>query len=372
LSAKIAVFPGDGIGPEVVAEAVACLQVVDRRFGLGLEFEEALIGGRAIDEYRTTALPDSALRLGAQADAALLGAVGGPRWDDPNATVRPEQALLGLRKQLELFANLRPVKTIDALLGASTLLPEVVRGVDILVIRELTGGIYFGKPSERRLGPAGREAVDTMFYTEPEIRRVVEVAFALARQRRKKVTSVDKANVLSTSRLWREVATEVAVENRDVAYEDLLVDAMAMHLIRRPRDFDVVVTENLFGDILTDEAAMLPGSMGLLPSASLGTRRALRRGPDGQEREVIFGLYEPIHGSAPDIAGRGIANPLAAILSAAMMLRLSLGAPEAAQALENAVDTALASGLRTADLAGSGQRPASTREMAEAVRSALG
>ncbi len=370
MSAKIAVFPGDGIGPEVTAEAVSCLRVLDGRFGLGLEFEEAMIGGRAIDELGT-ALPEAALRLGEQADAALLGAVGGPKWDDPKASVRPEQALLGLRKHLELFANLRPVKTVDALIAASTLKPEVVRGVDILVIRELTGGIYFGKPSERRIGAAGREAVDTMLYTEPEVRRVVEVAFSLARQRRRKVTSVDKANVLSSSRLWREVAGEVAAANPDVAYEDLLVDAMAMHLIRRPRDFDVIVTENLFGDILTDEAAMLPGSMGLLPSASLGTRRSRRRGPDGEEREMIFGLYEPIHGSAPDIAGKGIANPLATILSAAMLLRFSLGAPQAALALEAAVDAVLARGLRTADLAAPGEKRVSTREMGEAVRAAL-
>jgi 3-isopropylmalate dehydrogenase len=371
LSAKIALFPGDGIGPEVTAEAVLCLRALDQKFGLGLEFEEAIIGGRAIDEYKTTALPESALRLGEQSDAALLGAVGGPKWDDPKATVRPEQALLGMRKHLELFANLRPVKVMDALVDASTLKQDVVRGVDLLVIRELTGGLYFGKPSERRNGPHGREAVDTMFYTEPEVQRVVEVAFELARQRRKKVTSVDKANVLSSSRLWREVANEVAARNRDVAYEDLLVDAMAMHLIRRPKDFDVVVTENLFGDILTDEAAMLPGSMGLLPSASLGTRKARRRGKDGQEREVIFGLYEPIHGSAPDIAGKGIANPLAAILSSAMMLRFSLGEPAAAAALESAVDQALARGLRTADLAGKGERAVSTSEMGEAVRGAL-
>jgi len=371
LSARIAVFPGDGIGPEVTAEAIECLRAVDRRFDLGLEFESAIIGGHAIDETGTTALPDAALRLAEKADAALLGAVGGPKWDDPKAAVRPEQALLGLRKHLELFANLRPVKTIEALLGASTLKPEVLRGVDVLVIRELTGGIYFGKPSERRNGAHGREAVDTMYYTEPEVRRVVEAAFSLARQRRRKVTSVDKANVLSTSRLWREVANEVAAENRDVAYEDLLVDAMAMHLIRRPRDFDVVVTENMFGDILTDEAAMLPGSMGLLPSASLGTRRARRRGKDGVEREVVFGLYEPIHGSAPDIAGKGLANPLAAILSSAMMLRFSLGAPAAADALERAVDAVLARGLRTADLVAPGEKAASTREMGEAVRKAL-
>jgi 3-isopropylmalate dehydrogenase len=367
---KIAVLPGDGIGPEVTAEAVACLEVVARRFDLALELGEGRIGGCAIDA-EGTALPAATLEITRGADAVLLGAVGGPKWDDPRAKVRPEQGLLGLRRELELFANLRPVKTVEALLGASTLKEEVIRGVDVLVIRELTGGIYFGKPSERRDGASGREAVDTLFYTEGEIRRVVEVAFDLARGRKKKVTSVDKANVLSSSRLWREVANEVAKANPEVAYEDVLVDAMAMHLIRRPRDFDVVVTENMFGDILTDEAAMLPGSMGLLPSASLGTRRREVPGRDGRPRPAIFGLYEPIHGSAPDIAGKGLANPLAAILSVAMMLRYSLAADEAAQALEDAVARVLDHGLRTADLAGAGATPVSTREMSAAVQAEL-
>ena len=280
--------------------------------------------------------------------------------------MRPEQALLAIRQALGLFANLRPVKAVEALLDTSTLKPEVVRGVDILVIRELTGGIYFGKPSERRQGPAGREAVDTLIYSEEEVRRVVQAAFDLARGRKKKVTSVDKANVLSSSRLWREVAHEVAEKNKDVAYEDVLVDAMAMHLIRRPRDFDVIVTENMFGDILTDEAAMLPGSMGLLPSASLGSRRK-----DVGGTSAIFGLYEPIHGSAPDIAGKGLANPLAAILSAAMLLRFSLAQEAAAKALEGAVDRVLAKGLRTADLAKKGEKALSTQEMGAAVRSEI-
>ncbi|MEW6272341.1 MAG: 3-isopropylmalate dehydrogenase [Thermodesulfobacteriota bacterium] len=362
---RIAVLPGDGIGPEVTAEAVACLRTLAVRAGLSLEFEEAIIGGRAIDDAGVP-LPDATLRLAQQSDAVLLGAVGGPRWDDPRSKVRPEQALLGIRQELGLFANLRPVKAVEALLATSTLKPEVVRGVDILVIRELTGGIYFGKPSERREGRAGREAVDTLLYTEQEVRRVVQVAFDLARGRKKKVTSVDKANVLSSSRLWREVAHEVAAGNPDVAYEDVLVDAMAMHLIRRPRDFDVIVTENMFGDILTDEAAMLPGSMGLLPSASLGERR--RKLGDGT---AIFGLYEPIHGSAPDIAGKGIANPLAAILSSALLLRFSLAQEKAAALLEAAVDRVLARGLRTADLAGPGERALSTQEMGAAVRAEL-
>lgn len=362
MSAKIAVFPGDGIGPEVTAEAIDCLRALDAKVGLGLEFEEAIIGGHAIDEYGE-ALPARAVDLAREADGALLGAVGGPKWDDPNAKVRPEQALLGLRKELELFANLRPVKPVDALVSASTLKEEVVKGVDILVIRELTGGIYFGEPSERRNGAKGREAVDTLFYTEGEVERVVDVAFDLAKGRNNKVTSVDKANVLSSSRLWREVAAEVAKKHPTVEFENLLVDAMAMHLISRPREFDVIVTENMFGDILTDEAAMLPGSMGLLPSASLGTRRAERNG-----QTVIFGLYEPIHGSAPDIAGKGIANPLAMILSSAMMLRTSLGEEAAAAQLESAVDRVLADGLRTGDLAKAGEKALSTGEMGQAVR----
>ena len=369
MTAKIAVFPGDGIGPEVTAEALACLRALDGPAGLGLEFEEAIIGGCAIDEYGE-ALPKTSVDLARAADAVLLGAVGGPRWDDPNARVRPEQALLGLRKELELFANLRPVRPVEALLSASPLKEELVRGVDILVIRELTGGIYFGEPSVRRVGSRGREAVDTLFYTEGEIERVVEVAFDLAAGRRKKVTSVDKANVLSSSRLWREVAEEVARRHPDVAFESLLVDAMAMHLVSRPGEFDVVVTENMFGDILTDEAAMLPGSMGLLPSASLGTRRSTRI-VGGDSRPVIFGLYEPIHGSAPDIAGKGIANPLATILSSAMMLRTSIGAEEAATRLEIAVECCLADGLRTADLARPGESVLSTSEMGQAVRDRL-
>ena len=362
---KLAILPGDGIGPEVTAEAVGCLRAVAKRFGLGLEMEEAIIGGRAIDDVGVP-LPDPTLRLAEQADAVLLGAVGGPKWDDPKSTVRPEQALLGIRQALGLFANLRPVKAVEALLATSTLKPEVVRGVDILVIRELTGGIYFGKPSERRQGKDGREAIDTLVYSEEEVRRVVQVAFDLARGRKRKVTSVDKANVLSSSRLWREVAHEVAAQNADVAYEDVLVDAMAMHLIRRPRDFDVIVTENMFGDILTDEAAMLPGSMGLLPSASLGARRKEIGG-----KSAIFGLYEPIHGSAPDIAGKGLANPLAAILSAALLLRFSLAQEEAAAALESAVDHVLARGLRTSDLAQPGEKSLSTGEMGAAVRAEI-
>ncbi len=355
---KILVLPGDGIGPEVVAQARQVLEVCARHFGLGLTFSEAIVGGAAIDAFHT-ALPDGALHLAQASDAVLLGAVGGPKWDNPRATVRPEQALLGLRKGLGLFANLRPVRVFPELLDAAPLKAEILRGVDLVVVRELTGGIYFGKPSELRQGAEGREAVDTLLYTEGEIARLMRTAFELARQRRKKITSVDKANMLWSSRLWREVAHEVKRDFPDVAYEDVLVDAMAMHLLRRPRDFDVIATENIFGDILTDEASMLAGSMGLLPSASLGDARNSLGHPRG--------LYEPVHGSAPDIAGHDAANPLATILSAAMMLRYSLGQPQAAAAIEAAVAQVLADGYRTPDIAQPGTRTVGCREMGALV-----
>jgi len=358
--ATIAVFPGDGIGPEVTAEAVATLEAVAPRHGLSLTFSTGTIGGAAIDASGEP-LPVAELARARAADAVLLGAVGGPRWDDPAARVRPEQALLGLRQGLGLYANLRPVWTVPELLPASPLRREILEGVDLVVVRELTGGIYFGRPSERRTTPEGRAAVDTMVYTEQEVARLVRAAFALARQRRRRLTSVDKANILATSRLWREVAHEVAREYPDVAYEDVLVDAMAMHLIRRPRDFDVIATENLFGDILTDEASMLAGSMGMLPSASLA----------GAPGAPCRGLYEPIHGSAPDIAGQDRANPLAAILSAAMLCRHSLASPAAAEAIEAAVSGVLAAGHRTADLAARGEVAVGCRAMGRLVRERL-
>ncbi|HEV7734798.1 MAG TPA: 3-isopropylmalate dehydrogenase [Candidatus Binatia bacterium] len=360
-SATIAVFAGDGIGPEVTAEAQAVLELVAPRHGLSLTFSPGVIGGAAIDATGNP-LPPAELARAKASDAVLLGAVGGPKWDDPKATVRPEQALLGLRKGLGLYANLRPVWTVPSLIGSSTLRPEVLDGVDLVVVRELTGGIYFGKPSERRGTAPNREAVDTLTYTEEEIARVMHAGFALARQRRRKLTSVDKANVMSSSRLWREIANEVKRDYTDVAYEDVLVDAMAMHLIRRPRDFDVIVTENLFGDILTDEASMLAGSMGMLPSASLAGA------PSPGTR--CHGLYEPIHGSAPDIAGQDKANPLAAILSAAMLCRWSLGSPAAADVIEKAVSDVLDAGHRTADL-GAGGSPVGCRAMGRLVRERL-
>lgn len=355
---KILVLPGDGIGPEVVEQAKHVLEAAARRFHFTLTFTEAVVGGAAIDAFHT-ALPDGALHLAQASDAVLLGAVGGPKWDNPRATVRPEQALLGLRRGLGLFANLRPVRVFPELADAGPLKPEVLRDVDLVVVRELTGGIYFGKPSEQRQGSEGREAIDTLTYSEGEITRLLRVAFDLARQRRKKLTSVDKANILSSSRLWREIAHEVKRDYPDVAYEDMLVDAMAMHLIRRPRDFDVIATENMFGDILTDEASMLAGSMGLLPSASLGSSLNSL----GQPR----GLYEPIHGSAPDIAGKNAANPLATILSAALMLRYSLGHAAAGTAIENAVSAALAEGHRTPDIAFGGASAIGCREMGALV-----
>jgi 3-isopropylmalate dehydrogenase len=334
------------------------LQAIAERCGHSLDSEDALLGGCAIDATGA-ALPPATVAACEAADAVLLGAVGGPKWSDPKASVRPEQGLLGIRKTLGLFANLRPVKVYDALIDASTLKADVVRGVDMLILRELTGGTYFGQPQGKSGAAPHRQAVDTTPYTEAEVARLMRMAFDLARQRRRKVTSVDKANVMATSRLWREVAHEVAAEYPDVQCEDVLVDACAMYLIRTPRSYDVIATENLFGDILSDEAAMLAGSMGMLPSASLGefiNRHGFRRG-----------LYEPIHGSAPGIAGQGIANPLATILSCAMMLRWSFGLTAEASAIESAVERALNDGLRCKDIVSPGTTVVSTQEMGQQV-----
>lgn len=360
---RILLLPGDGIGPEVLAEARALLESLGPATGYRFEFTEDLIGGAAIDAYGTP-LRDETIEAARQSDAVLLGAVGGPAWDHLPKATRPEAGLLRLRKELELFANLRPVKVFDALADASPLKPEVVRGVDLLVVRELTGGLYFGQPSEVARGPGGRRAVDTLPYTDEEIARIVDLAFRLARERRRKVTSVDKANVLSTSQLWREVASEVAARYPDVALEHALVDSCAMRLVGRPRDFDVLVTENLFGDILSDEAAVLAGSLGMLPSASLHGRPPARASSPAR----LFGLYEPVHGSAPDIAGRGIANPIGALLSAAMLLRWTLGLEEVATAVESAVADVLDAGVRTTDLATGGAQPVGTAEFGQRVR----
>ena len=352
MKARIAVIAGDGIGPEVTAEAVRVLQAIATRFGHEFTLLDAPFGGKAIDLHGDP-LPRSTLELCLGADAVLLGAIGGPQWSAPQLKVRPEQGLLRLRKELGVYANLRPVSLHPALRDASTLKGEVLKGVDLIFVRELTGGSYFGAKTR-----TADEASDLCTYSVAEVERVVRVAGALAMSRRRRLTSIDKANVLETSRLWREVTERVVrAEFPDLQLEHMLVDAAAMHLIRQPRDFDVAVTENLFGDILTDEASMLAGSLGLLPSASLGNGRR--------------GLYEPIHGSAPDIAGKGIANPIGAILSAAMLLRLSLGLEAEAAAVEAAVATAIAGGLRTPDIAPPGTQAATTREAGAAIVSRL-
>ena len=342
MQAKIVTLPGDGIGPEVIAEAVRVLEAVAARFGHTFAFEEALMGGCAIDAVGDP-LPEATLAACESADAVLLGAVGGPQWSDPTAAVRPEQGLLRLRRHFDLFANLRPVRTYPALAGHAPLRADLLDGVDILFVRELTSGIYFG---ERHEQGDGDRAWDTLFYTVAQVERVARVAFESARRRYGKVASVDKANVLAAMRLWRRTVNEVAAEYPDVELEHVLVDACTMHLLRNPARFDVILAGNMFGDILSDEASVLAGSLGMLPSASLNASR--------------FGVYEPIHGSAPDIAGQGIANPVATILSAAMLLRHSLGLETEAAAVEAAVDAALADGLRTADLVAPGETPAST------------
>jgi len=344
MEVNVVLLPGDGIGPEVVGAAVAVLEAVAATFGHRFHTHEYLIGGSAIDAQGVP-LPDDTLSACQRADAILLGAVGGPKWDDPQAAVRPEQGLLGLRKALNLFANLRPVKPDINLLDASPVRPERLMGVDIMIVRELTGDVYFGEPRTRRMVGSETQAVDTMTYTESEIYRVAHTAFRLARERRKKVSSVDKANVLECSRLWRQVVAEVSQEYPDVEVENILVDAAAMFLITRPASFDVILTANLFGDILTDEASVLTGSMGNLPSASLGS--------DLNKFGRPRGLFEPIHGSAPDIAGKGIANPVGTILSVSMMLRHSMNLECEAIVLERAVQRAIADGCRTTDLGGS-------------------
>jgi len=358
MQADIVLLPGDGIGPEVIGAAREVLEVVAKQFGHSFNLKEYLIGGCAIDAYGT-ALPEETLNACQGADAVLLGAVGGPKWDNPSAAVRPEQGLLGLRKGLDAFANLRPVQPHQALLQASPLRPERLEEVDLLVVRELTGGIYFGQPRLRREVNGQVQAIDTMTYTEGEVRRVAHLAFRLARGRRKKLTSVDKANVLESSRLWRQTVNAVAEEYPDVELEHILVDAAAMFLITRPGAFDVILTANLFGDILTDEASVLSGSMGNLPSASIGESLNSQGKPRG--------LYEPIHGSAPDIAGKGIANPIGTILSLALLLRYSLGLENEAKAVEAAVESTLSDGSRTADLAQNGEKSLSTAQITELI-----
>jgi 3-isopropylmalate dehydrogenase len=349
---NVAILPGDGIGPEIIVQA---RRVLDK-LGLKLEFQEAPVGGAAYEKHGDP-LPAATLQVAKNADAVLFGAVGDPRYDKLERAKRPEQAILGLRKALGLFANLRPARVHPELAAASALKPEVVSGLDILIVRELTGDIYFGQPKGIRQKGGEREGFDTMLYSESEIRRIARVAFEAARKRNRRVCSVDKANVLETSQLWREVVTDEARSFPEVEISHMYVDNCAMQLVRNPKQFDVIVTGNMFGDILSDEASMLTGSIGMLPSASLD--------------EKGKGLYEPIHGTAPDIAGKGVANPLATILSAALMLRHSLGQPQAAERVERAVTKVLQSGLRTADIHTEGMRKAGTKEMGDAVVAAL-
>ncbi len=355
---NLAVLPGDGVGPEVTSEAIKVLQAAGKRFGHDFSLQYGLIGGAAIDEQGVAISADT-VKMCRRCDAVLLGAVGGPKWDNPLAKVRPEDGLLALRKSLGLFANLRPVKVLPVLVDSTNLKPEVIEGTDFIFVRELTGGLYFGRPKRQWRTSRGRRAVDSMVYSEQEIERIIRVGFELARGRQKKLISVDKANVLESSRLWRQVATEVAEKYPDVALEHMLVDACAMRLIQNPAYFDVLVTENTFGDILTDEASMLAGSMGMLPSASLAEVP--------QESARIFGLYEPIHGSAPRRAGLNIVNPIAIILSAAMMLRYSLALVKEAQAVEVAVDEVLNEGYRTYDIMDEGKKEVGTKEMGNLI-----
>jgi 3-isopropylmalate dehydrogenase len=352
---KVCVLPGDGIGPEIIAEAVRVLEAL-RSDGLKIEMEQALLGGSAVDATGTP-YPEATQKLARAADAVLLGAVGGPKWDNLPRPQRPERGLLGIRKDLELFANLRPAILYPELVNASTLKPEVVSGLDILIVRELTGDIYFGEPRGIEQRDGQRVGWNTMIYSESEIRRIGKVAFEAARRRDKRVCSVDKMNVLETTQLWRDVMIELAADYPDVELSHMLVDNAAMQLVKAPKQFDVVVTGNMFGDILSDEASMLTGSIGMLPSASLDANNK--------------GLYEPSHGSAPDIAGKGLANPLATILSAAMMLRYSFNDEAAAQRVETAVKKVLAQGLRTGDIWEQGTRRVGTREMGDAVLAAL-
>jgi len=354
---KIAILPGDGIGVEIIAEAVKLLDCLRRDFGLAVETEEALVGGSAYDASGTP-LPEATLALARAADAVLLGAVGGPKWEPLDISVRPERGLLGLRAELELFANLRPALLYPQLADASTLRADVVAGLDLMIVRELTGGIYFGQPrGVETLADGQRRGFNTLVYTTSEIERIGRVAFEIAQKRGRRLCSVDKANVLECTELWREVMTGLAADYPDVTLSHMYVDNAAMQLVRAPKQFDVMVTTNMFGDILSDCASMLTGSIGMLPSASLNARNR--------------GMYEPIHGSAPDIAGQGVANPLATLLSVAMMLRYSLGEPALAERIERAVSTVLDQGLRTGDIMSAGMRQVGTAEMGDAVVAAL-
>ena len=356
---RIAALFGDGVGPEVATEAVKVMEAVGKKYGHKFEFEHGLVGGASIDAHGVALTADT-LKMCRESDAVLLGAVGGPKWDDPKAKVRPEDGLLALRQELGLFANLRPVKVLPMLVNSTSLKPEVIKDVDLMVVRELTGGLYFGQPKKQWQTPEGRKAVDSMLYSEHEIERIVRVGFEIALTRRKKLTSVDKANVLESSRLWRQVAIEVAADYPNVELDHMLVDACSMRLIQRPSQFDTIVTENTFGDIITDEASMLAGSMGMLPSASLAGI------PEGKSSKA-FGLYEPIHGSAPSRAGLNMANPIATILSGAMMLRYSFALESEAEAIEKAVLKVLEEGFRTYDIMDEHKTKVGTKEMGDLI-----
>ena len=362
----VTVLPGDGIGPEVIGETIKVFQSISSRYGHQFNFRTGAIGGAAIDQFGT-ALPDETLQMCKDTDAVLFGAVGGPKWDHVNAAVRPEQGILAIRKGLGLYANVRPVKVYPAIINSSPIKPELLKNVDMIILRELTGGLYFGKPKKRWKTTTGkRRGVDTLKYTEEEVERIVRMGFEMARARRKRLTSTDKFNVLESSRMWREVTTEVATDYPDVELEHILADNLAMQIIRDPEHFDVIVAENTFGDIISDEASVLCGSLGMLPSASLsGLTGTTNTGSQS------VSLYEPIHGSAPDIAGKGIANPIGTILSGAMLLRYSLGLHEEAHAIEEAVEGVLADGYKTADIAGVEDNVVSTREIGDVIAGSL-
>jgi 3-isopropylmalate dehydrogenase len=353
---KISVLPGDGIGPEIIDSVLKVLDVVAKKYGLTFEYKFGLVGGAAIDETGDP-LPPETLKICKESDAILFGAVGGEKWDNLPTDKRPEKGLLRIRKELELFANIRPAKAYEPLLDASPLKPEIIKGVDLVVLRELTGDVYFGEPRGREIRNGERVGYNTMIYYEHEVKRIAKLAFELARNRRRKITSVDKANVLEVGGLWREVVNEVHADYADVELEHMYVDNCAMQLIRRPKDFDVIVTGNIFGDIISDEAGALTGSLGMLPSASIGER---------------YAFYEPIHGSAPDIAGKGIANPIATILSAAMMLEITCKVPEAARDIERAIEKVLEDGYRTGDIWSPGTKRVDTAEMTEEIIKRIG
>jgi 3-isopropylmalate dehydrogenase len=368
---KIAALPGDGIGQEVVPQALRVLEVISKKHHLEFKFVEAAVGGQAIDRYGVP-LPDESLEIARSSDAVLLGAVGGPKWEDLDYSIRPERALLKLREELGLFANLRPAKLFPMLADASTLKRDVIEGIDLLVVRELTGGIYFGRPKGIKKYRGGEKGVNTEVYTTKEISRIARIGFEAAQKRRKRLTSVDKANVLESSELWRRIVTELHHDYPDVELSHMYVDNCAMQLIRNPKQFDVILTTNMFGDILSDEAAQLTGSIGMLPSASLGkahrSRRAKAHQTQGQMRR---GMYEPVHGSAPDIGGQDKANPIATILSAAMMLKYSFGLDKASEEIESAVLRVLEQGYRTGDIMSAGMKCVSTREMGEHILSEI-